>query len=190
MKVLGVAGSPRTGNTSFCMQEALYVVEEMGLETEFISLHGKNIAPCRSCGRCREEDACSINDDMEDINAKIGAADGIIFGTPVFMGSMTAQMKILLDRTVRHRRQGLRLKGKVGGVICVGGARNGGQELTIQAVQAALQIHDMILVGDGSHFGGIVVAYDPGEAKDDEEGLETVKNLARRVAETVIKLNP
>lgn len=189
MKVLGIAGSPRTGNTSFCVKEALNVVDKMGLETEFISLHGKNIVPCRSCGRCREKDACSINDDMEDINAKIGAADGIIFGTPVYMGSMTAQMKILLDRTVRHRRQGLRLKGKVGGVISVGGGRNGGQELTIQAVQAALQIHDMILVSDGSHFGGTVVATEPSDAVKDDNGLETVKNLARRVAETVLKLN-
>lgn len=72
------------------MKEALNIVERMGLETEFISLHGETIVPCRACGRCREEDACSINDDLEKINARIGAVDGIIFRTPVFMGSMTA----------------------------------------------------------------------------------------------------
>ncbi|MFQ6123289.1 MAG: hypothetical protein ACE5R6_01600 [Candidatus Heimdallarchaeota archaeon] len=75
-------------------------------------------------------------------------------------------------------------------MICGGGARNGGQELTIQAIQATFQIHEMILIGDSSHLGGIVIAYDLGEVRDYVEGLKTVKNLAWRVAETVIKLNP
>ena len=79
--------------------------------------------------------------------------------TPVYMGSMTSQGKAFLDRCVSLRRNGFLLRNKVGGVIAVGGVRNGGQSLTIQAVQAALLVQDMVIVSDGrptAHFGGTV----------------------------------
>jgi len=76
--------------------------------------------------------------------------------TPVYFGSMTSQCKAFLDRCVMFRRNGFLLRNKVGGVIAVGGVRNGGQELAIQAVQAAMLVQDMVLVSEGrptSHYG-------------------------------------
>ena len=53
MKVLGVSGSPRKGgNTEQCVQAALDVLGEQGIETELLSLAGRQIKPCTACGGC------------------------------------------------------------------------------------------------------------------------------------------
>lgn len=96
---------------------------------------------------------------------------------------MTSQAKALLDRTVLFRRNGFLFKNKLGGVITVGGSRNGGQELTIQAVHAAMMIHDMIIVGNGQHFGGAAWSNHPAGYEGDETGIETAKLTGKRIAE-------
>jgi multimeric flavodoxin WrbA len=79
----------------------------------------------------------------------------------------------------------------VAGVLAVGGARNGGQELTIQSVQAALMCHEMLIVGDGrpsAHRGATVWSGAGEEVTDDEFGMSTARNLGRRVAEVAIRM--
>lgn len=99
---------------------------------------------------------------------------------------MTAQCKALLDRSAIFRRNGWMLRDKVGGVLAVGRVRNGGQELTIQAVRAAMLCHDMLCVSDGqptAHFGAALWSGAEGGLAADKEGLDTARNLGRRVAE-------
>ena len=81
----------------------------------------------------------------------------------------------------------LALKNKVVGVLAVGRSRNGGQELTAVSIHNAFLIHECIIVSDTetAHFGGL--ATDP--AKNDELGMKTVINLAKKVEEIVLKLN-
>jgi multimeric flavodoxin WrbA len=117
---------------------------------------------------------------------------GLILATPVYFGGMTAQAKAFLDRCVPLRRNGFMLRNKVGGVLAVGGARNGGQELTIQMVHAAMLVQDMIIVSDGlptSHFGGTCCSENKPDISGDEYGLTTAANLGRRVAEVAAKLH-
>jgi multimeric flavodoxin WrbA len=76
-------------------------------------------------------------------------------------------------------------------VIAVGGFRNGGQELTILAVQAAMMIQNMIIVGDNrptAHFGGSGWSGHPGGIEQDSVGLETVRHLGKRVAEVAVTM--
>ena len=73
----------------------------------------------------------------------------------------------------------------------MGGVRNGGQELTIQAVQTAMLCHDMICVGDGmntAHFGAALWSRRPGGIESDETELETARNLGRRLARVAAKM--
>jgi multimeric flavodoxin WrbA len=98
----------------------------------------------------------------------------------------------MLDRCVVFRRNGWLLRDKVGGVLAVGGVRNGGQELTLQSVRAAMLCHDMICVSDGkdsAHFGAALFSGGPGGIEADEDGLTTARNLGRRVAELAMRLN-
>ena len=84
------------------------------------------------------------------------------------------------------------LRDKIGGVIAVGGFRHGGQETTIHAVHAAMLIQDMIIVGDGHttyHYGGTIWSGHPEGFQKDVFGLETVRNLGRRVASSASRLH-
>ena len=106
---------------------------------------------------------------------------------------MSSLCKAFLDRCGMFRKNNFALSGKVGAVLAVGGVRNGGQELTIQSVQAALMCHEMVIVGDGrptGHFGATLWNNGDDDISDDEFGVSTAKNLGRRVAEVALRLNP
>ena len=190
MKVIGISGSPRPeGNTTLLVREALNAVAEEGIETEFISLADKELNPCIGCNLCKETGNCQIIDDIEEILEKMKEADGIILGSPVYFGGVSAQLKMPMDRS-RPLRMGFQLRNKVGGAIAVGASRNGGQETTIQQIHNFFLIHSMIVVGDNdptAHYGGAGVGKSPGDCKDDNIGLETARNLGKKVAE-IIKL--
>ena len=193
MKITAISASPRKDQmTHTVLQRILKKIESSNSEatTELITLSGKNISPCNACGYCNSNYSCNIDDDMSLLieSFKNQIPDVIIFGTPVYMGSMTAQAKAFLDRTVVFRRNNFALKNTIGCAVAVGGSRNGGQEITIQAVHAAMLIHGMIVIGDSSptaHFGGTGWAKVAGGYQNDAEANATYDSLAERINETL-----
>ncbi len=188
MNVLGICGSPHPeGNTAYALRYALAVIEKQGIETTYLSLHDKAIAPCRGCFSCRGGE-CVQKDDMAGVIEAIRCCDGLILASPVYLGLMTGQMKVMMDRTVLLRAGGqFELSGRVGAGIACGGFRNGGQELTLQAMHTFFLQQDMYAVADGprySHSGAAIV----GRASEDTVGLATVENLALRVVKAVRQL--
>ncbi len=188
--IIGVCCSPRPQKTTYeAMSACLAAAAETdGVTTRLIELAGKTVGPCLDCGICKEGLICGIDDDFGEIIEAFGDPSfaGLIIGTPVYFGMMTAQCKAFLDRSVAFRRNGWMLRDKVAGVLAVGRVRNGGQELTIQAVRTAMLCHDMICVSDGqptAHFGATLWSGATGGIAADNEGLETARNLGRRVAE-------
>lgn len=178
MMVLGISGSPkRAGNTEFLLGEALAVAKERKLDTQKLLCSDLNVLFCNDCGDCSKGKPCYIEDDMTEILAALQKADGIIVASPVYFGCISAQLKAVFDRTIPLRRQGLKLKDKVGCAISVGGARNGGQEKTIEAIHSWMHIHGMIVVGDDSHFGGIAVR----PAAEDRIGRKTVVSSVNKL---------
>jgi len=196
MKIIGINCSPRKGQTT---QKSLEVClkaihnESDDIETDIIELADFDIRGCLGCGYCKKQLKCKQEDDFNSLipvlsNEKVA---GIIIATPVYLGTMTSQCKAFLDRTVVLARNGSLLHNKIGGVLAVGGVRNGGQELTIQAVQAAMFCHDMVCVGGGTkaaHFGAAVVSNEQQGIEYDEIGLETARDIGRRVAGLAILL--
>jgi multimeric flavodoxin WrbA len=99
MKVLGIVGSPRkNGNTEILMNEVLKVAHNAGCETEIFLMSEKKVAPCDACGTCFETGSCVIQDDMQELYAMMESAQAIIFGSPVYFGTVSAQMKAVMDR--------------------------------------------------------------------------------------------
>ena len=187
VKIIGIIGSPKKeGNTSYLVKTALKSAESEGAETDIINLGSLNIEPCVACDICKATGECAIYDDMAELLNIMMESDGMIIGSPVYFGSVTSQLKMLIDRT-RPLRGSFRLKNKVCGAIAVGGSRNGGQESTISVIHNFLLIHDAIIVGDGepmAHYGGTGV----GNTKIDEIGIQTSKNLGKRVSELALML--
>jgi len=192
MKIIGISASARANkSTHFLLEQCLDEIKlssagaGKNIDVELINLAPLNIQGCIACGKCKKGVLCSQEDDFQPLIAKLADPDvvGIVMATPVYMGCMTAQAKAFIDRTVLFRRNGFMFKNKLGGVIAVGGSRNGGQELTIQAVHAGMMIHDMIIVGDGDHFGGADWGGNPAGYENDEMGITTARNLGRRMGE-------
>jgi multimeric flavodoxin WrbA len=107
-----------------------------------------------------------------------------VVASPVYFGSITGQLKTVFDRTIPFRRQGFKLKNKVGCGITVGGARNGGQEKAMEAIHAWMHIHGMIVVGDDSHFGGIAVR----PASEDRIGKKTVLSSTNKLCDLLERI--
>ncbi|MDI6702454.1 flavodoxin family protein [Methanothermobacter wolfeii] len=191
VKIVGICGSPRkNGNTEILLREALRAAEDCGAETELIRLAGLDINPCRACDSCKKTGECAIDDDLNDVIERAASADGIIIGSPVYFGSVTAQTKMFMDRT-RPLRSGFRLSDKVGGAVTVGGSRNGGQETACNDIHNFFLIHEAVVVGDTAptaHYGGTGVGGARGDTEKDAQGLETAGNLGRKVASVAMKM--
>ena len=194
MKAIAINGSARKGgNTEALLRKCLGVLEEAGIAGELVGLHDKTIKPCRACNVCfkNKDLKCSTgDDDFAGIFEKMCGADIIILGSPVYFGNMSALCKAFLDRCVAFRKGGFVLRDKVGGVLAVGGGRNGGQELIIRSIQTALMCQDMVIVGDGKPSAkiGATLWNQKDSIAEDEFGTATAKGLGRRVAELAQKM--
>jgi len=197
MKIVGISCSPRKGkSTKFALDVCLQAVKETvpDIETMLIELSDMKMNGCVACGKCTKVLECSQEDDFPKMIPVLSDPElaGLVVATPVYFGSMTSQCKAFLDRCVMFRRNGFLLRDKVGGVIAVGGVRNGGQELAIQAVQAAMLVQDMVVVSEGrptSHYGATLWSGHPDGIEKDAFGLETARNLGKRVAEVAARMH-
>ena len=182
MKIVGICGSPREGATDFLLKKALNELEkEESFETRFITVKDKSISPCTHCNGCVEtKGKCSISDDMDEIYKSLREADGIILASPIHFGSISAQLKAVLDRCQAMIMEDLDIfKNKVGISIVVGGDRSGGQELAIQQINTFYLLNKIIPLSGGSfgaNLGSCLWSQDDGAegVKEDEYGLKTL----------------
>ncbi len=189
MKILGISGSPRKGgNTELLVRTALDVCAAEGAEVELLSLAGKSIHPCTACGGCKDTTPprCTLNDpDFDGMVERFLAADGILVGSPVYFSSATPETLALLDRVCYvTRANGGLLRHKVGAAIAVG--RRAGQNVTFAQLNYFFLASEMFV--PGSSYWNIAVGRDKGEAANDQEGMETVKTLAKNMMLLLTKL--
>lgn len=176
--IVGISGSPIKRNCAGIIGHCKERSDEEGFSFKALFLHELNIGPCVDCDFCRENESCSIDDDMGEAYGLLSKADGIIAASPVYFGSVSAQIKALFDRSRVLRRNGFKLRDKIGFGCAIGKSRNGGQETTLQAIHSWMHIHGMVVIGDDGHFGGALV--DPFLA--DNEGILTVdRSIAKMV---------
>jgi putative NADPH-quinone reductase len=103
-KVLAFNGSPRgaQGNTEKILQPFLNGIREGGGSAETLYLKDLDINECRGCYAChmKTPGTCVIKDDMGMVLGKIMKADIIVFATPLYVFTVSALMKALLDRLI------------------------------------------------------------------------------------------
>jgi multimeric flavodoxin WrbA len=126
---------------------------------------------------------------MKDIYSGFEWADAILIGTPVYQGTLSGQVKVVIDRMrafAASNPHGLR--GKVGAAVADGGDRIGGQEIAIRSIVDFYLINEMVPVGGGSfgaNLGATFWSKDKGAegVKSDKEGLKSLyKTVDRLVA--------
>jgi multimeric flavodoxin WrbA len=109
LKVLGISTSPRLkGNSDLLLRQALSGAEQAGSQVEYVRLCDYKIDGCHECYACSATGQCQVKDDYQQVLDKMLQADRIIFATPVFFMTVSAQAKLLIDRGqclwVRHNR--------------------------------------------------------------------------------------
>jgi len=196
LKILGIACSLRAGKTTaqavqLCL-DAAQSVAPARIEIELIELAGLSI-PTQPAAKLPVP--AGQQDDFPQIEAKLSDPQlaAIVVGTPVYYANMSALCKALIERCGVFRNNDFALSGKVAGVIAVGAARNGGQELVIRSVQASLMCHEMLVIGDGrptSHFGGTLWNDGQDDISKDEFGVKTAQNLGKHVARVALARHP
>lgn len=100
IKVLGICGSPRNGNSKFLLEQSLEAAKSVcnEVEVEYYSIRGKKIGGCVMCQTCEKDGQCIIKDDFQELQEKWITADVIIYSVPVYHMGIPAQLKAFIDR--------------------------------------------------------------------------------------------
>jgi len=100
-RVTILMGSPhRDGNTAALADRIAEGAREAGAEADVLYLHGMKILPCTACEACHKPGAegCILDDEMDEVYANLRSADAIVFASPIYFFTMSAQLKTALDR--------------------------------------------------------------------------------------------
>lgn len=125
-QVLGLMASPRKkSNTDILLDTALKAAEEKGALIDKIIINELSFLPCQDCDDYGQDGRCKINDDFQKIYEAVLSADSIIVASPIYFGSITAQLKMAIDRFQCHWKEKFKnnkessMSTKKGGFICI-----------------------------------------------------------------------
>ena len=176
MKVLLLNGSPKAnGNTAAALAEMVKIFEEEGIEAEVVQVGHLGIRGCIACGSCRKTGKCVFDDVVNEIADKFREADGLVAASPVYYASANATLTAVLDRLFFSAHFDKRMK--VGASIAV--ARRGGCSATFDQLNKYFTISGMPVAS--SNYWNSVHGAKQGEALEDGEGLQVMRNLAKNM---------
>lgn len=99
MHIVILQGSPNAkGSTALMVEEFSCGAREAGHDVLRVDVDRLRVRPCTGCVACGYEGPCAVHDDMQDLRAKILAADMVVFATPLYYYGMSAQLKTVIDR--------------------------------------------------------------------------------------------
>jgi len=181
VKILAVSCSPRRqGNTEILLDEVLKGAKQEGAEVELYSVSGKTIGPCDGCFSCRKTGKCHIDDDMQGLYGKLRAADGIVFGAPIYLYGVAAQAKAIIDRSFALDHDQTSLANKVGGIVVVAASLG-----VLQAVKDLYFYYISMQMLPANFVAAYANA--KGDVKKLENCLKAANNLGRQMVFLVDK---
>ena len=176
MKVLMINGSPRqNANTLIAFKEMTDIFDREGIEYEIMNIGNKDIRGCIACRTCHESGKCVFDDEVNEAAEKFEKADGLVIGSPVYYGSANGTLISFLDRLFYSIKFDTRMK--VGASVVV--ARRGGLTATFDELNKYFTISEMPLAT--STYWNQIHGRIAGEANEDAEGLQVMRNLARNM---------
>ena len=177
MKILLINGSPKAnGNTALALKAMEGIFAEQGIETETVHIGNRPIRGCVACGGCAKKGRCVFDDIVNEVAPKFEAADGIVVGSPVYYAGPNATVTAFLDRLFYSTSFDKTMKVGAAAAVC----RRGGASATFDRLNKYFTIAGMPVVS--SQYWNSVHGGAPGEAAQDEEGLQTMRTLARNMA--------
>ena len=171
-----INGSPRVnGNTATALHEMEKIFQQEGVETEIIHVGNKDIRGCIGCRKCRETGKCVFDDLVNETSPKFAACDGLVVGSPVYFASANATLVAFITRLFYSA--GFDKTMKVGASVVA--ARRGGLSATFDELNKFFTISGMPMAS--GQYWNSVHGQTPGEAAQDEEGMQGMRTLARNM---------
>ncbi len=182
MKVLLVNGSPhKEGCTYTALQEVAKTLEKEGIDTEIFWIGNKPLGGCIACMKCAELKKCVFNDTVNEFVEKAEYADAFIFGTPVHYAAAAGNIASFMDRAFYSASQAgkpdIYLYKPAATVIS---ARRAGTTATYDQLNKYFGISQMPIIS--SRYWNMVHGRTPQDVKKDEEGMQSMRILARNMA--------
>lgn len=179
MKVILINGSPRkNGATALALSEVAKTIREAGIDTELLHIGADPVPGCTGCGRCSRQGRCVAHpDDVVNLwLEKIREAHGVVIGSPVYFASPNGQLLAALDRLFYVGAGAFDHKP----VASVAVARRAGTTATLDVLNKYLTYFQTPLVS--STYWNVAHGPTAEAAVQDEEGLQTMRNLGRNMA--------
>lgn len=177
MKVALINGSPHaTGCTATALEEIARELNSLGVDSEMIQVGHLALHGCIACGSCRNNGVCVFDDIVNQTLAKLAEIDAIIVGSPVYYASANGTLIAFLDRLFYAGSAKLAHKP----AAAIASARRAGTSVTIDELLKYFTINQMPIVS--STYWPMIHGNTKEEALQDEEGLQTMRNLAKNMA--------
>lgn len=178
MKVLLINGGPhQDGCTNVALEEIEKVLKMNEIETELIWLGNRPIGGCIGCNYCLSHDnRCFMEDSVNAFLDKVEETDGFVFGSPVHFAAASGALTSFLDRAFYGR--GSLFAGKL--YASVVSCRRGGASSAFDQLNKYALMSNMYVVG--SSYWNQIHGTNKEEAKQDLEGLQTMRNLGENMA--------
>ena len=177
MKILGISSSPRRKNsrTLKLVQAVLDGARTQGAETELVDICALDINYCIGCQVCFATGECVQTDDLAGLVDKMLSADGIVLGSPVYINSVTAQLKTVIDRMADSIHCQL-LSGRYGCAVTTAGGS--GDAEVLDYMNYFLNELGVVTVGEvGAVLGRNPAALDPAIDEASKLGTTLVDSI-------------
>ena len=176
-KILLINGSPnQRGCTFTALREIALTLAKEGVESEILWLGKEPIADCIACGKCADSGRCVFDDLVNRIADRLDEFDGIVAGSPVYYAGPSGRICAFLDRLFYSN--GARMAGKLG--MAVVSCRRGGSTAAFNRLNMYFMMNNMVV--PTSQYWNQVHGNAPEEVRQDREGLQTMRMLARNMA--------
>jgi multimeric flavodoxin WrbA len=186
-KIVIVKGSPRkNGNSAILAERVAAGAEATGAKVESFYLHGMDIQPCDACDACKgvADLDCIIEDDMQILYPKLWEADAIVYASPVYWFTVSAQMKLFMDRCYgmgddTDEPEEHALAGKRIGIVLTYGGDDPFDSGAVNAIRTFQDMFNYI----PAEIVGVVYGYasDAGEIRKNEDVMEKAYELGKKL---------
>ncbi len=200
INILTISASPVSeSSTDFILHKLTEEVrqglgEQIAVETSFVKLNDLTFIPCQSCGKSPQPKWCLYDDDLTPIYEKLTSCDCLLFGSPVYFDSVSAQGKAFIDRcncirppdykgTARNHAFIKRLHRKRPGAMVVVGGKEGWLEGARRTIADLFKWVEVVNQGMIAYRS---VDYNvKGSAANDPAVMKDIEQMALTLADAV-----
>jgi len=181
MKVLLINGSPRKGGCTYtALSEIAKELVKQGVSADIYWIGNKPISGCIACGSCSKTGKCAIDDQINELVPRLNDYDGFVFGSPVYYSGINGSMMSFMDRLCySSSREG---KSPFNHKPCASivSARRAGTTSALDQLNKYPMYSQAVVIG--SQYWAMVHGNTPDEVRQDAEGLQIMRTLARNMA--------